>query len=127
MAGRVVGNDDVMRRFNDAINVRDVERLVGMMTSDHAFIDASGTAVRGRDEVAAAWRGFFAAYPEYRNNFDRVVATGDGAVAVGTSTCPKDPDLDGPALWRATIRDGNVAHWRVYDDTPGNRAQLGLR
>ena len=31
-----------------------------------------------------------------------------------------DP-LDGPALWSAKLRDGLIAEWRVYLDSPENR------
>ena len=35
-------------------------------------------------------------------------------------------DLAGPALWTATIRGETVTEWRVHDDTPENRARLGV-
>jgi hypothetical protein len=53
------------------------------------------------------------------------VAGGDVAIAVGYSTCATQV-LDGPAIWTATITDGRVAHWRVYQDTPWVRRELNL-
>ena len=34
--------------------------------------------------------------------------------------------LDGPAIWTARIEDGKVSEWRLYEDTPANRARLGI-
>ena len=39
---------------------------------------------------------------------------------------PTEPLLDGPAIWTAEVRDGKVAVWRVYEDTPEVRARLGI-
>jgi ketosteroid isomerase-like protein len=119
-------SETLMSRFNDAINSRDLEGLMAMMTDDHEFVDSGEGSFKGREVATSAWRGFFSAFPDYRNDFERIVAVGDIAVAVGRSVCPSHSDLDGPALWSASTRDGKVAQWRVYDDTPENREQLGL-
>jgi hypothetical protein len=71
------------------------------------------------------WRGFFAAFPDYRNIFDQLEVEGDRVIVVGRSTC-SDGRLDGPALWTAKVRDGRLAEWRVYSDTPTNRHTLGV-
>lgn len=117
-------SDVVMTRFNDAINDQDLEGLVALMTRNHKFVDTSNQSFSGRGTVIEAWRGFFSAFPAYRNHFERVVAMGDIAVAIGKSVCPEHPALDGPALWRAIVADGKVAEWRVYEDTPQNRERL---
>jgi ketosteroid isomerase-like protein len=60
--------------FNDCITARDLDALCALMTDDHTFIDTTGQTTAGREACRAAWRGFFAAFP----------------------------DLAGPALWTAT-------------------------
>ncbi len=42
------------------------------MSEDHTFIDTDGAAVRGKPECVQTWRGFFDAFPGYRNTFDLV-------------------------------------------------------
>jgi ketosteroid isomerase-like protein len=111
--------------FNDHINSRDLDGLAALMTDDHTFIDTTGHAIRGKSKCLDAWRGFFASFPDYRNIFDRVEADGDRVTVVGRSSC-SDARLDGPALWAATVRDGRLAEWRVYEDTAPNRHMLGL-
>jgi ketosteroid isomerase-like protein len=127
LAARGGGDDaaSLAARFNDRINDRDVDGLAELMADDHAFIDAAGGRVVGKPACLAAWRGFFGAYPDYRNHFESTASRGDVAVAIGRSTC-SDPILAGPAIWAARVRDGKIVEWRVYEDTPETRAQLSI-
>ena len=43
----------VVLRFNERINARDLEGLVGMMTEDHFFVDSEGER---DDEMEEGWR-----------------------------------------------------------------------
>ena len=115
----------VALRFNDCITARDLDALCTLMTDDHTFIDTTGQATAGREACRAAWRGFFVAFPDYRNHLATVSTDGARVTMSGSSTCAV-PALAGPALWTATIRRDRVAQWRVYDDTPDNRSLLGL-
>ncbi|HXM54732.1 MAG TPA: nuclear transport factor 2 family protein [Candidatus Dormibacteraeota bacterium] len=117
--------ESIVTRFNDRINSRDLDGLARWMTEDHAFIDSAGMRVDGKDRCVAAWRGFFAAYPDYRNEFASTVTSGDVVAVSGRSVC-SEPALDGAALWTARVRDGLVCEWRVYEDTPETRARVGL-
>jgi ketosteroid isomerase-like protein len=117
--------EEVVSRFNECINRRDLVGLAELMTDDHMFIDADGASVPGKAECVDAWRGFFAQFPDYRNTFTQLIARGDRVVIVGFSSCSVVV-LDGPALWSADVRDDKVAEWRVYHDTPASRAALAL-
>jgi len=111
--------------FNDCIGRRDLACLSGWMTNDHTFIDTGGNAVSGKSRCTEAWRGFFAAFPDYRNVFERIEVRGDDVVIAGRSECSNLP-LSGAALWRARLADGKIAEWRVYEDNPVNRQSLHL-
>ncbi|WP_238005548.1 DUF4240 domain-containing protein [Dactylosporangium sp. AC04546] len=102
----------VVIAFNDRINDRDIDGLMALMTDDHTFVDAAGATVVGRVECAAAWRGFFATFPDYRNRFDAVSAIG-GIVTVGGRSECSEPALAGPARWSAIVRLDKVARWQV--------------
>ena len=104
----------VVHRFNDAINRRDLPALVELMTEDHRFVDSAGAAVEGRDACTEAWRGFFSAFPDYRNRFHTIRADGDVVMVEGRSDC-STPELTGPARWRVRLRDGLVTEWHVTD------------
>jgi ketosteroid isomerase-like protein len=124
VSGREDDPESIVVRFNAGINGRDLDGLERLMTDDHAFIDSAGGRVEGKRSCLAAWRGFFDAYPDYRNEFASIVPANGGTVAVtGRSVC-SEPALNGPALWTARIRDGLVCEWRVYEDTPETRARI---
>ena len=111
--------------FNEHINHRDLDGLAILMTDDHTFIDTAGHAIRGKSACLEVWRGFFKAFPDYRNVFDRLVVEDTTVVVVGRSSC-SDVRLDGPALWVAKTSDDKLVEWRVYEDTPTNRSMLGI-
>jgi ketosteroid isomerase-like protein len=105
----------VVLAFNEAINQRDLGALAELMTERHRFVDSESTAVEGKQACVEAWRGFFAGFPDYRNEFVDVVDAGDGVVvARGRSHC-SFAALDGPAVWRAVVTDGRVDLWQVSE------------
>jgi ketosteroid isomerase-like protein len=110
--------------FNAAITAADPDALAALMADDHVFVDSEGNQVTGRQACVAAWEGFFAAFPGYRNTFDEIRAHEATAVMRGRSTCPGHPELTGPALWRAETRGDQLTAWQVHDDTAENRALL---
>ena len=110
--GRRVDAADVVAAFNDRINARDLDGLTALMTDDHTFVDDAGAAISGRQACAEAWAGFFAAFPDYRNVFETITAEGDTVRVSGHSVCAT-PDLAGPAVWTATVREGKVSRWQV--------------
>jgi ketosteroid isomerase-like protein len=112
--------------FNDAITRRDVAALGRLMTDDHTFIDSDENVFGGKEEVLGAWRGFFDAFGGYRNVWTELLPSGDTVIALGHSVCATEPELDGPAIWTASVRDDRVSIWRVYEDTPENRALHAL-
>jgi ketosteroid isomerase-like protein len=110
--------------FNERINAGDLDGLVQLITEDHTFMDTLGNMVNGKPACRAAWKGF-SAFPDYRNLFEEVATRNDRVIVTGRSTC-SDARLAGPALWSAKIKEGKVHEWRVWSDTPANRAALGL-
>jgi ketosteroid isomerase-like protein len=112
--------------FNDVINRRDLAALGGLMTEDHTLIDTGNNVLSGREDVLNAWRGFFEAFPDYRNVWTELTVKAERLIALGHSTCATESELDGPAIWSATVRADRVSQWRVYTDTPENRTRLGL-
>lgn len=111
--------------FNACISRQDLQGLAALMTGDHTFIDAADQRFVGKEACVQAWAGFFAAFPDYRNLFERFVVAGGLVAIAGHSVC-SDSRLNGPALWSAKVREGKIAEWRVYDDTPENRVSLEM-
>lgn len=112
-------------QFNNFINELDIVGLSSLMSDDHTFIDSAYDVHEGKELMTKGWQDFFNQYPDYRNIFEKIEMKQDGVVMIGHSVCSYSP-LDGPALWSAQIRDGQVAEWRVYLDTPETREKLGI-
>jgi ketosteroid isomerase-like protein len=116
--------ESVARAFVEAINRRSVEELLALMTEDHVFIDGAGSRGEGREKMKAGWEGYFHMVPDYEVVVDETFADGNVVVMVGRAegTYAVEGNLlpenrwQAPAAWRALIREGLVAEWRVYAD-----------
>ncbi|HEY1495801.1 MAG TPA: nuclear transport factor 2 family protein [Candidatus Solibacter sp.] len=107
----------IFDRFVTAINSHDVKVLTSLMTADHVFVDSAGNRVQGATSMEAGWRAYFGMCPDFRIQTDDVLAEGGAVLAVGEA----GGTIDGvawriPAAWKAAVRDGKVAEWRVFAD-----------
>ncbi len=114
----------VVHAFMNAINRQNVEDLAALMTADHVFIDGLGTRVSGRDQMKKAWGGYFGIVPDYTVTADETFSNGDVVVVLGMArgtyagggALKAENAWQTPAAWRAVVRDGQIAEWRVYAD-----------
>lgn len=116
---------DVVVRFNECINARDVDGLAALMTDDHTFIDREGNVQKSRNTMVRNWTEFFKAFPGYRNTFTRIGQTGRQVTVLGHAFWSMEKPRD-PAIWTATVVDGRIREWRVHSDTPENRTRFRL-
>jgi ketosteroid isomerase-like protein len=93
------------------ITAADADGIARLMTESHSFIDSVGHTVSGKAACCAAWRGFFEAFPTYRNEFDSVTERDGTVIMTGRSVCADDSDLDGPAVWTARTVGTLVSEW----------------
>jgi hypothetical protein len=112
--------------FNEYINMQNLEKLSGLMSDSYLFIDSDGNKMTGKEINKAAWRQFFELYPSYRNIFEAVFRQDDQVIMLGFSACAEEKKLDGPAIWTARIKNGEVREWRVYIDTKETRQKLNI-
>jgi ketosteroid isomerase-like protein len=108
---------EVFQWFLAAVNSHDISALTALLADDHVFVDSLGNRVQGARSMEAGWRGYLAMCPDYWIHADQVIASGETVVAVGEA----GGTIDGvawrtPAAWKAVIRDGQVAEWRVFAD-----------
>lgn len=119
----------IARVFIDRINAHDVDGLVALMTDVHVFIDAAGASHGPRDAMEVGWREYFSAFPDYLIEIDDVVADGDRVIIAGTasgthSSTGKSWRIS--AAWKAVVRDGLVAEWRVWCDVEPMLRSMGI-
>lgn len=114
----------IVRAFIEKINAHDVAGLCELMSEDHVFIDSLGATIQGRETMRAGWMGYFTWFPDYQISitdiFPRDHHVGLFGIACGTySVAGKLLDENKweiPAAWRAVVKDGLIAEWRVYAD-----------
>lgn len=109
--------EEVFQSFVGAVNHQDVEGLRALMADDHVFVDGLGNRTAGAETMKAGWGGYFAMCPDYWIRADHVVE--DGGLVLGVGEV--GGTIDGvawqtPAAWKAIIREGKVAEWRVFAD-----------
>ncbi|WP_239094831.1 ester cyclase [Planotetraspora silvatica] len=56
---------NVKRRFTEAINTHDVQRVVEFFSPDAVFVSPSGVA-EGREQIAWVYEQFFKGFPDFR-------------------------------------------------------------
>jgi ketosteroid isomerase-like protein len=117
--------------FIDAINRGDVDRLVALMSPGHRLQVLQELPVTGREANRDAWNGYVTAFPDYVIYPDHLVHRGDDVFVLGSTTgshlgLPDQEEHQLRVIWRASVRDGLLALWQIIEDTPGQRALLGL-
>jgi len=124
----------VVLAFLEAINTADVEKLCALMTDDHVFVDGLGNRVQGKESMRKAWTGYFQWFPDYRVCHDEIFSHGEVVAAFGSAEgtyaakgkLSKENQWSAPAAWKAVVRNGLVAEWRVYADNQAAREIMGL-
>ena len=117
--------------FIDAINRGDVGRLAELMAPGHRLQVLQEPPVTGRDANRDAWHGYVTAFPDYVICPDRLVHRGDDVAVLGSTTgshlgLPDDEERQLTVIWRATVQDGLLTLWQIIEDSPAQRALLGL-
>ena len=119
-----MGPVETILDFIERINQRDADKLSGLMTEDHVFIDSLGQTVRGRDAMRAGWRGYYALCPDYWISHEQILSAGNVVAVFGAAggTIAAGDDLPPGNRWRtraawlAVVENGLVKEWRVYAD-----------
>jgi ketosteroid isomerase-like protein len=121
--------------FIRCINSGDVDAICDLMTAEHVFQDALGERFIGREKMRDGWRGYFKTIAQYQIHAEEFFQTGErlaifgsaSGIYIANGTASPDNFWEVPAAWRAVIRDGLVAEWRVYADNQPLRKLMGER
>jgi len=124
---------ELVLAFMERINQRDVNGLCALMTEDHVFVDALGARVQGRENMRKAWTGYFGMIPDYKVSHEEVLQQGNIVAVFGTARGTYAPEgrmkrenfWEIPAAWKAIVRNGQIAEWRVYADNQPVRKLMG--
>lgn len=113
---------EVAEAFVEAINSCDVDRMTGLMTPGHTFIDADGSEHSGRDHMSSGWRKYFESVPDLRIKVTDHFTNNNTVVLLGwaSGTMIQDGELKQenqwcvPAAWRVVVESDQVAVWQLY-------------
>ena len=127
MTEKQIEPQSIALKFNDCINNADIERLIGLMTEDHVFIDTANNRTEGKyNNRVTTWEPFFKLFPGYRNIFEKVISKGSTVILQGYSVCSDESLNNVHAIWVAEIVKDKVSLWHIHPDTKENREKFGL-
>ncbi len=133
----------VAQAFIGEINAGNLDGLTSLMTEDHVFVDMADGRSQGRDKMRGNWEGYFQLFPDYQIDVSETHFSGSDIILIGESNGSlsdfgrtmlekagqknvNGAAFQGPAIWRAKIRDGLVAEWQVYRDSRKVRDQFNI-
>jgi ketosteroid isomerase-like protein len=110
--------------FISCINAHDVDGICARMTDDHVFIDSLGNRMSGKETMRQGWNGYFAWFPDYSLEIEDSLERGSTIMLFGKASgtysvrgaLSNENHWEIPAAWKAVVRDGLIAEWRVYAD-----------
>jgi len=117
-------SEQIARRFIEAINDRDLDRMKELLDVDHRFTDSLGTSVEGREPVLAAWRTYFGWMPDYRIEIEEILVQAPRVAMFGAARGTFAPEgalreenrWEIAAAWLAEVGENVIESWRVYAD-----------
>jgi uncharacterized protein (TIGR02246 family) len=115
---------ETVLQFLERINQRDAEKVAELMTEDHLFVDSLGHTVRGREQMRAGWRGYYAFCPDYWVSHEEILQNGNmvavfgsaGGTIAANGKLPSENKWRTAAAWLAVVENYLVKEWRVYAD-----------
>lgn len=125
---------ELAMEFIKRINSGDVNSLCDLMTEGHIFQDALGKRFIGRETMRQSWTMYFKMVADYQVHAEEFFQTDDrlaifgsasGRYTGGAAATANDNFWEVPAAWRAVVKDGLVAEWRVYADNQPLRKLMG--
>ncbi len=123
----------VVLQFIDRINAGNIAAMCALMAENHVFVDGLGNRLQGRENLRAAFKSYFALFPDYRISHEEVLEDRNVVAIFGTAAATysvngklqKENHWEIPAAWKALVRNGQIAEWRVYCDNQPARKLLG--
>lgn len=113
---------EIALAFVDAINSKDIERLAGLMTDEHKFIDGDGSEHVGKDKMKVGWEKHLELIPDLTLTVSIQFEEKDTVVLLGRSSGtiiqkgelkPKN-SWQIPSAWRVLVKSEKVAEWQLY-------------
>ncbi len=121
----------IANEFIDCINRGDVRRMGELMTDEHRLYVFDEPPVTGRSANMDAWTDYVTSFPEYRIHPHRVVGYGARVAVLGHTAgshlgLSDEEEERFTLIWVAELAEGKILSFRLVEDTPEWRRELGL-
>ncbi len=123
---------EVAMDFIKCINAGNVNALCELMSEGHIFQDALGKRFIGRETMREGWTQYFKMVGDYQVHAEEFFQTVDRLAIFGSASGryaggggANHNFWEVPAAWRAVVKDGLMAEWRVYADNQPLRKLMG--
>ncbi|HLF70530.1 MAG TPA: nuclear transport factor 2 family protein [Dehalococcoidia bacterium] len=122
---------ETVTAFIGAINRRDLEALLRLMTDNHVLKVMDEPEVVGKQNLREAWRAYFDAFPAYVIHPQRFAQNPGGVAVLGHTPgshlgLPDEEEAKQTLIWNAGVRGDKLSAWVLLPDTPRAREALGL-
>ena len=117
--------------FIDCINRGDIDGLRALMTEGHTLQVLDEAPLVGKAANVEAWKGYASSFPEYVIYPHRFAELDDRVAVLGHTTgshlaLPDDEERMLTVIWLAHLDQGLLDLWRIVEDAPEHRNELGL-
>ena len=108
--------------FVEAINSANIDKLAGLMSEDHTFIDAGGSEHSGYEKMREGWLDYFSMVPDFKIKILDKYSRGKFVVLIGTAegTFIEEGEIRSenhwkvPAAWRVEVKNDKVTIWQLF-------------
>ena len=112
----------ITKKFVDAINSNDANKMAELMTENHTFIDADGSEHSRRENMRKGWKEHFKLIPDLNikilEHFEKGNTVMLYGIAKGTIMDKGELKVENhwqvPAAWRVVVENGKVAIWQLF-------------
>jgi hypothetical protein len=118
--------------FVDKINQGDAAGLAALLAPEHVFMDLAGDVETGGENLAAGWADYLNTCPNYRIYIRQLFEKENNVILIGHTTgshldLPDEEEFhDEAVIWVATVEDGLLSAWKLYNDIVENQLKLNL-
>lgn len=117
-------NTNIALEFVNAINTANINKICGLMSDDHVFIDSQDCSVIGKNNMKPCWLEYFNLFPDYKIEIDESFEKDELVCLLGYASgtyrnLHNETDSNHwriPAAWKAIILNNQIKQWQVYAD-----------
>lgn len=119
--------------FIEKINQGDADGLADLLALAHTVTDLAGDVEKDQEKLAAGWHEYLSTCPIYHIYIRQLFTKDNDVIVVGHTTgshlnLPDEEEFHSEGVfWAATVKEGRLSAWELYNDTVENQLNEGMR